>query len=273
MSDAKKTEQNAGSANDLLAKEVSDLEGVLQNTLLPREKLLNTGLKIRIGLLIFAFCYCSFLYYLAYTFTAEQAVMMMRGQLEIQLPNMKHEAIENMKQAAPSVVDGYAKNMVASIPDLRQRLQTEILKTTEENIQSIENGINEMCTQMLTESKAEFDKMGDKMTTAEKIDRLSKEMRVKMFEESRSVVDGIAQEYTGKVREVTTEIKRLQTSPNLTAKEKHQKEMLRISSKLMQMKLKDVNKDFQQVTEELSKQISAEEVPAETPAEIPSESK
>lgn len=244
---------SSDSAEDVLKGEIASLESILNDEMKAREKSLNVGMKVRIGLLIFAFCYCSFLYSLAHGLTAEQAFLMMRGQLDAQLPTMKQEAIDNMKKSAPEVVDSYAKNMIASIPSMRQNLQAELIKANRDSIRDIEVGLNEMCSQALAESKIELDKMGGNMTTAQKIDRLSKEMKIKMFEESREVVDGIAKEYTGKIKEVTNEIKRLQTSKNLTAKEKRQKELLRISSKLMQMKLKDVNKDFQKVADELSK--------------------
>lgn len=250
---SEKEEKVTGSANDVLSKEVTDLEAILNEKMLPREKSLKTGFKFRIGFLIFAVCYCAFLYHLAYGFTSDEAIMMMRAQLDAQLPTMKTEAIENMKKSAPEVVDSFSKNLVTSIPDMRKSLQDDILQATSENILEVEKGLSDMCSSMLSETKTELDKMGDKMSTADKVKRLGQEMSVKMFESSREIVDGVAKEYTKEIRKVNDEIKRLQTAQKLTPKEKHQKELLRISSKLMQMKLKDVNKDFQATCEELGK--------------------
>ena len=249
------TEEKNGVAptTDALKKEIDELNGILEERMLKREHSLQVGFKVRIGLIIFAFCYCAFLYSLAHSFTADQACLMVRGQLDAQLPTMKVEAIESMKSSAPAVVEEQCKSLVGSIPSWRRSLQDQILVDTGKNIKEIEDGLNHMCSELLKESKAELDKMGDKMTTAQKVERLSKEMKVKLFEDSREIVDGVAEEYSAKIREVDQEIRHLQTAGNLTAKEKHQKEMLRISSKLMQMKLKDVNKDFQKAIDDISK--------------------
>lgn len=246
-------EKVAGSTDKVLSTEIEELEKILSDKMEAREKSLKTGFKIRVGFLIFAVCYCAFLYHLAYGFTSDEAIMMMRAELDAQLPTMQADAIENMKKSAPEVVDTFSKNLVSSIPDMRRSLQDEVLQATSENIVEIEKGLNDMCNSMLADTKAELDKMGTKMTTAEKVKRLGQEMSVKMFEESREIVDGVAKEYTKEIRQVNDEIKRLQTAKNLTPKEKHQKELLRISSKLMQMKLKDVNKDFQATCNELGK--------------------
>ncbi len=253
MAEKDKNDGRAPVSDNGLKNEVDELQSILDEKMLPREKSLKTGMIVRICFLVFAFLYCNFLYYMVYDFTADEAVTIARGQLTEQLPTMKAEAVQNMKESAPKVVETCMKDMINSLPDLRKNLQTEILATTSQNIKELESGLNKMCEQMLVESKAELDKMGTNMTTAEKVDRLSKEMRVKLFEESRTMVDELAAQYSSKVREVSTEIKRLQTSTNLSTKEKHQKELLRISSKLMQMKLKDVNSDFQKATAEIVK--------------------
>ncbi len=249
----KNTDGKAPVTDNGLKKEVEELQSILDEKMLPREKSLKTGMIVRICCLIFAFLYCSFLYYMVYDFTADEAVTIARGHLTEQLPTMKAEAVQNMKESAPKVVETCVNDMINSLPDMRRSLQNEILATTSQNIKELETGLNKMCEDMLNESKTELDKMGTSMTTAQKVDRLSKELRVKMFEESRKMVDELSSQYSSKVREVTTEIKRLQTTGNLSDKEKHQKELLRISSKLMQMKLKGVNADFQKATEDITK--------------------
>lgn len=240
---------NAGA----LKQEIADLNDLLNNQMLKREKSLKTGFYVRLCALVIVTVYFGFLYHYAAAFTADEACRMVRGQLDAEIPRVQADVVAKMKESAPEVVQGQCQSVLDTIPVWRKNLQTVLVNDFNDNMQQVEDSLNKMCADLLAESKAEMDKMGSGMTTAQKVDRLSKEMRVKMFEDSREVVDGIAAEYTAKIKEVNNEIQELQTSKKLTENQKHQREVLRVSSKLMQMQLKDVNKEVEAVAEGLKK--------------------
>jgi hypothetical protein len=236
-----------------LAKEVEGLEKTLTETMANREARLSSGMKIRAVVLVVVVLYFGFLYYLVAGFTADHAVMMMRGQLDAELPQIKQETVQNMKASAPQVVESYTQDLIQSVPSMRARLEGELLSATGALVNDLQAGLNEVFTQTLAESKTELDKMGPDMSTSEKLNRLSKEMRVHFHQESRAVVDELSADFSSTVRDLIKQVKHLQTSKNLTAKEKHQKEMLRVWSKLMQIKMKDVNTSFQEETQNLAR--------------------
>ncbi len=158
-----------------------------------------------------------------------------------------------MKASAPMVVESYTQDLINSIPEMRVRLEGELLAATGAMINDLQVGLNEVFTQTLAESKGQLDQMGSDMSTSEKLNRLSQEMRVQFHQESRTVVDELSADFSSTVRDLITQVKHLQTAKNLTAKEKRQKEMLRVWSKLMQLKMKDVNATFQEETENLAR--------------------
>lgn len=232
--------------------EVSSLEELIEQHIKPREASLQLGQKIRIGLLVIIVGYFSFLYWLVAGFDANSAVMMMRGQLEAELPAMKAETITQMKVAAPQVVDSYAKSLVANVPSMRQQLEDQVLAYTNNNVVEMEAGLNDIFVGMIKESKTKLDQMGS-ASTEQKLDRLTKEMTLQIGQESQLIVEGLGKEFKVEIGKINKELKRLQTSSNLTAKEKSQKELLRVVAKLMQMKMKDINKAVVKETETLSK--------------------
>lgn len=236
-----------------LASEVVNLEKTLNETMAAREASLSTGMKIRAVVLVVVVLYFGFLYHLVAGFTADHAVMMMRGQLDAELPQIKQETVQNMKASAPMVVESYTQDLINSIPEMRVRLEGELLAATGAMINDLQVGLNEVFTQTLAESKGQLDQMGSDMSTSEKLNRLSQEMRVQFHQESRTVVDELSADFSSTVRDLITQVKHLQTAKNLTAKEKRQKEMLRVWSKLMQLKMKDVNATFQEETENLAR--------------------
>lgn len=251
-SEATTTVANTGKDGGI-SPEISGIEALYEHKILPRETALMKGRNVRIAIFIICVCYCSFLYYLVYGFTSDEAFRMLRGQLDAQLPTVKQETVDSMKQGAPKVVHEYSEQLVNSIPDVRMRLQEELLRMSSEQIDSLQQGLDQVFVDLIKESKTELDKMDSKLSTAEKMERLNKKMQLEMFQQSREVVDGIAKEYTSKMHELNSELHALQVKTNLTPKEKHQKEMLRVWSKLMSIQLKGVSKDFQKATEELGK--------------------
>jgi len=177
----------------------------------------------------------------------------MRGQLDSELPQIKQETVQNMKASAPQVVESYTQDLIRSIPSMRARMESELLSATGALVTDLQAGLNEVFAQTLAESKSELDKMGSEMSTSEKLNRLSKEMRVHFHQESRTVVDELSADFSSTVRDLIKQVKHLQTAKTLTAKEKHQKEMLRVWSKLMQIKMKDVNATFQEESQNLAR--------------------
>lgn len=238
--------------NSTLEAEVTRLETFIAETMQAREASLNRGGKIRAVVLVVVLIYFSFLYSLVAGFDADQALLMVRGQMDAGLPQMKIDTIQKMKAAAPEVVASYTQEVQRSIPSMRNRLERELLVATGDTISHLQAGLNDVFTELLKESKSELDKMGSEKGTADKLDRLSKEMRVKFHEESRAVVDGLAAQFSSTLLDVEKKVQHLQTSKTLNAKEKQQREMLRIWSKLMQIKMKDVNKTIQQETRNLA---------------------
>jgi len=241
------------SAQAALASEVESLEKALTETMAAREAKLSTGMKVRAVVLVVVVLYFGFLYYLVAGFTADHAVMMMRGQLDSELPQIKQETVQNMKASAPQVVESYTQDLIRSIPSMRARMESELLSATGALVTDLQAGLNEVFAQTLAESKSELDKMGSEMSTSEKLNRLSKEMRVHFHQESRTVVDELSADFSSTVRDLIKQVKHLQTAKTLTAKEKHQKEMLRVWSKLMQIKMKDVNATFQEESQNLAR--------------------
>lgn len=241
-----------GGAEGGLEVELQTLETSLLEQSRAREAALSLGLKIKAGLLLFVLLYFSFLYSTVASFNPDEAVMMVRGQLEAELPQVKQETIQSMKTAAPEVVTRYAQGFVEAIPSLRDQLEQELLTATGGMITKLQADLNTMTGEMLKESKAGLDQIPGQ-STHEKLDRLSKEMRIRIHEESRAAVDQLSGDFSTKIGELNTKIKRLQTAGTLTATEKHQKEMLRVWSKLMQMKMKDVNKAVQEETQNLTR--------------------
>ena len=259
MTDAEKvngtTEQVPASTESTvkstLAEEVEKLERELTERMAAREARLSTGMKIRAVVLLVVILYFGFLYYLVAGFTSDNAVLMMRGQLDAELPQIKQETIQSMKASAPQVVASYTQDLIHSVPSMRVRLEDELLSATGGLVNEMQAGLNEVFLKTLEDSKAELDKMGPEMSPSEKLNRLSKEMRVYFHQESRTVVDELSADFGSTIRDLIKQVKHLQTSQNLTAKEKHQKEMLRVWSKLMQIKMKDVNEAFQEETQNL----------------------
>ncbi len=236
-----------------LAADVGALETSLTETMAAREASLSTGMKVRAVVLVVVLLYFSFLYYLAATFTADQALLMARGQLDAQLPQMQRETVEKMKASAPEVVTQYTNNMVDSVPSMRVRLEDELLANTASVLTEMKGNLNKIFTDMLKESQTELDKMGQDKPTYQKLERLAKEMRLRFFHERTTMVDGISKEFRSTIQKLNSQLRHLQTAKTLTKAEQHQKEMLRVWSKLMQLKMKDVNRQFQEETQNLSR--------------------
>jgi len=244
---------STGAASSAPPEGMGELETTLNQTMAAREASLSMGMKVRLGVLVVVLLYFSFLYYLVAGFTADQALLMARGQLDAELPQMQRETVEKMKATAPEVVTQYANNLVESVPSMRVRLEEELLANTHAVLTQMKADLNKVFLELLNESKTELDKMGKDQSTAEKLDRLSKEMRVRFFEERTTVVDGISKEFRSTVQKLNSQLLHLQTAKSLSKAEQHQKEMLRVWSKLMQIKMKDVNKQFQEETKNLAR--------------------
>lgn len=267
MADAEKTEKAEmtetpgaktpasprGGASSGVPADLGELETTLSQTMAAREASLSMGMKVRLGVLVVVLLYFSFLYYLVAGFTADQALLMARGQLDAELPQMQRETVEKMKASAPEVVTQYTNNLVDSVPSMRVRLEEEMLANTHSVLTQMKADLNRVFLELLKESKTELDKMGKDLSTAQKLDRLSKEMRVRFFEERTTVVEGISKEFRSTVQKLNGQLLHLQTGKNLSKAEQHQREMLRVWSKLMQIKMKDVNKQFHEETQNLTR--------------------
>ena len=251
MADAEMNKNSSTPGTSLEAVEA--LEASLAESMQAREASLSLGMKVRAAALVIVLLYFSFLYSLVAGFTSDQAVDMARGHLDTQLPQLKKETVDHMKATAPEVVSTYTQNLLSSIPTIRQHLEDELLANTGSVIGDLQSGLNEVFTQMLQESKTELDKMGSDKSTVEKLDRLSKQMRIKFNEESRAAVDHLSGQFSSSMQKVIVEVQRLQANKGLNAKEKHQREMLRVWSKLMQIKMKDVNKQVHEETQHLTR--------------------
>ncbi len=181
-------------------------------------------------------------------------MLMLNGQLDAELPKVQAETIENMKAQAPKVVDDFANQCINEIPSLSNMLQEQILGVTGDYMKEMESGLNEMMGQMIKDAKTELDKMGNDKSTAEKVDLLTKHMELQAFDLRKEAVKYLSEDFSKDMKKLDDELKHLQKGQNLNKKEKEQRELLRVWSKLMQIKMKDVNADFQRTTEELSKQ-------------------
>lgn len=248
------TKTTKNSSDNGLTSEVNGFTDEVSQAMKAREASLSLGTKLRAIALVIIVLYFGFIYSMICKFTADEAMLMINGQLDAELPKVQAETIESMKKQAPQVVEDFANQCVGEIPSLSKMLQDQILGVTGDYMKEMESGLNEMMGQMINDAKTELDKMGKDKSTAEKVDLLSKHMELQAFDLRKEAVKYLSEDFSKDMKKLDDELKRLQKGQNLNKKEKEQRELLRVWSKLMQIKMKDVNADFQRTAEELSKQ-------------------